>query len=270
MNRSACIKSRIRILLILCVFLLQTTPNYGQGISTKDWLISGSGMGLALGLELYGKTHFVPETPRFSAPNSIDRYMRDKIWVGVNNQDGARAWSERLLYGVSLSSILWGPVLADDTELALLINARVFDVNSIMTNLVKIGAARERPYHHYGTRTAEGPTDFTSFFSGHSSVAFSQAVANSMILSRAYPQHDAAIWSTLLGMAGLTAYLRVAGDMHYFTDILTGAISGSLIAWTVTRSELKWFGADDKQNGVMARIQGNNSNFVISLKIPLG
>lgn len=270
MNRRPCIKSRIRILLIICFILLQTNRNYGQEISGRDWLISGSEIGIALGLELYGKAHFIPETPRFSSPNSIDRYMREQLWVGVNKQDGARTWSDRLIYGISLSSLLWGPVLAEDTELALLINAQVFATNSIMTNLVKIAAARERPYHHYGTRTSEGSKDFTSFYSGHSSVAFSQAVANSMILSRTYPQHESVIWSTLLGAAGLTAYLRVAGDMHYFTDILTGAISGSLIAWTITRSELKRFGIVDNQSGVVLQSQGNGSNFVISLKIPLG
>jgi membrane-associated phospholipid phosphatase len=161
-------------------------------------------------------------------------------------------------------------MLAEDKELALLINARVFAANSIMTSLVKIGAARERPYHYFGTRSSEGSKDFTSFFSGHSSVAFSQAVANSMILSRSYPQYESAIWSGLLGVAGLTAYLRVAGDMHYFTDILAGAITGSLIAWTVTRSELKRFGVDDNQNSITLQSRGNGSNFVISLKIPLG
>ncbi|MBT3254214.1 MAG: phosphatase PAP2 family protein [Candidatus Marinimicrobia bacterium] len=196
--------------------------------------------------------------------------MRDKLWAGLNKQDGARTWSDRLIYGFSMSSLLWGPMLAEDKELALLINARVFAANSIMTSLVKIGAARERPYHYFGTRSSEGSKDFTSFFSGHSSVAFSQAVANSMILSRSYPQYESAIWSGLLGVAGLTAYLRVAGDMHYFTDILAGAITGSLIAWTVTRSELKRFGVDDNQNSITLQSRGNGSNFVISLKIPLG
>ena len=227
-------------------------------------------MGLALGLELYGKSNFVPETPRFTSPNSFDRTMRDKIWAGVNKQDGARAWSDRLIYGVSMSSLVWGPWLAEDTDLAILINARVFALNSIATNIVKIAAARERPYSHFQTRVSEGNKDYTSFYSGHSSVAFSQAVTNSMILSRNYPQHASAIWSTLIGTAGVTALLRVGGDMHYFSDILTGAISGSLIGWLVTRSELKKYGKYESEVRTSWLLEGSGSNFIVSLKIPLG
>lgn len=196
--------------------------------------------------------------------------MRDRLWVGTNKQDKARTWSDRLIYGVSMSSLLWGPGLADDTELALLINARVFAANSVMTNILKISAARERPYSYYKTRPSEGAKDFASFYSGHSSVAFSQAVANSIILSRSYPDYKSAIWSSLTGIAGLIAYLRVAGDMHYFSDILTGAISGSIIAWVVTHQELKRFGEDTNQSQVLLKSQGNRSNIVLSLKIPLG
>ena len=250
--------------------IIQTGTTYAKEISTRDWLTSSSAMGLAIGLELYGKSHFVPEQPRLSTPNSFDRYMREKLWLGANKQDDARDWSDRLIYGVSMSSLLWGPLLMQDSELSLLINARVFAANSIMTNLVKIATARERPYSYHNTRPSEGNTDYTSFYSGHSSVAFSQAVANSILLSRDYPEYESQIWSTLLGVAGLTAYLRVAGDMHYFTDILTGAISGSLIAWTITHSELKRFGLDKEVNETALRYQGNGSNFVISLKIPLG
>lgn len=227
-------------------------------------------MGLALGLELYGKSHFVPDAPRFSSPNSFDRYMRDKLWAGVNEQDRARAWSDRLIYGVSMSSLLWGPLLAEDRELALLINTRVFAANSIMTNIVKIVAARERPYSHFQTRESEGKKDYTSFYSGHSSVAFSQAVANSMILSRSYPQHGSLIWSTLMSTAGVTALLRVGGDMHYFSDILTGALSGSFIAWVVTRAELKKYGKYESEARTSLLMHGTGSNFVVSVKIPLG
>jgi membrane-associated phospholipid phosphatase len=225
---------------------------------------------MALGLELYGKTHFVSDTPRFSSPNKFDVYMRDKIWVGLKHQDQARAWSDRLIYGVSMSSLLWGPLLAENPELALLINARVFAANSIMTNIVKIGASRERPYSHYQTRVSEGKTDYTSFYSGHSSVAFSQAVSNAMILSRSYPQHNSLIWSTFIGTAGVTAILRVRADMHYFSDILTGALSGSVIAWLLTRAELRKYDKYEKQPNTSLLMHGTGSNFVISIKIPLG
>ena len=262
--------SRIKLILICLLLLFKTSMNYAQDISTRDWLITGSGMGLALGLELYGKSHFVPDTPRFSSPNSFDRYMRDRIWFGHDSQDVARSGSDILIYGVSMSSLFWGPVLSNNHELSLLINARVFAANSIMTNIVKMTAARERPYSHFQTRKSEGKKDNTSFYSGHSSVAFSQAVSNSMILSRNYPQHGTLIWSTLMGSAGLTALLRVGGDMHYFSDILVGAFSGSIVAWAITRSELKKYGQYEGEVRTTLSMQSSGSNFVIWLKIPLG
>jgi len=249
---------------------MQTISGNAQELSRKDWLTTGTGLGLAMGLEVYGKSHFVPDEPRFSSPNSFDRFMRRKIWRGVDKQENARLWSDRLHYGMSMSSIVWGPVMAHDSKISLHINSRVFIANSILTNIVKIIAARERPYHHYGTREPEGVTDFTSYFSGHSSIAFSQVVTNAMILTRTYPEYDSMIWTTFLSAAGLTAYLRVAGDMHYFTDILTGAFVGSLIAWSITTYELNRF---DKSNEGANAILGNSerrSNFILSLKIPLG
>ena len=264
------ILSRLLIIGVCIVLIVHTKPGVAQEIPTRDWLISGSGLGIALGLELYGKSHYVPDTPKFTSPNSFDRYMRKKIWFGEDQQNVARNLSDVLIYGVSMSSMLWGPALAQDHQLALLINARVFAANSILTNIIKIGAARERPYSYFQTRETEGEKDFTSFYSGHSSVAFSQAVANSMILSRSYPQHGDVIWTTLLGSAGLTALLRVGGDMHYFTDIFTGAVSGSLIAWMVTRSELKKYGKYKSEVRTSLNMQGTGSNFVISVKIPLG
>jgi len=241
-----------------------------QQISTQDWIVTGTELGLALGLEVYGKPYLMPDEPRFSDPNSVDRFMRDKLWSGPDKQDISRAWSDRLIYGVSMSSLLWGPLLADNSKEALLINARVFAANSLLTNIVKMSAARERPYHHFDTRPSEGSKDFTSFFSGHSSVAFSQAVANAMILSRSYPEHDSMIWSTLLGVAGLTAYLRIAGDMHYFSDVIVGAAMGSLVAWSVTRIELNRFDKANNGAGTLLKYQGAGSNFMVSLKIPLG
>jgi membrane-associated phospholipid phosphatase len=165
-----------------------------------------------------------------------------------------------LIYGVSLSSLVWGPVAARETELAALVNLEVLALNSVVTNLVKIIAARERPYHFYGTGQPQGAVDHTSFFSGHSSVAFSQAVANALLLSESYPAHSGLIWSGLISTAGLTAYLRVAADMHYCSDVVVGAVVGSLIAWRITRYELAHFNAEPTET----------PNFQIAFKIPLG
>ncbi|MCF7824130.1 MAG: phosphatase PAP2 family protein [Candidatus Marinimicrobia bacterium] len=232
----------------------QTNP------TQRDWFIAGSGLGVAVGLELFGKDHLLPDRPRWINTNSVDGLMRGFIYKDVKRQELAERWSDRLLYGVSMSSLLWGPALADEHESAALINTEVFAVNSIITNLIKITTARERPYSHFGTTASRGTVDYASFVSGHSSVAFSQAVSNAIILSKYHPQNKELIWSSLLSIAGCTAYLRVAGDMHYFSDVTVGAALGSIIAWVITKNELKRFQDDS----------GSNIDFTLSLKIPLG
>ena len=126
---------KITNLIISLLFLISSAPAQVKEISSTDWLITGSSLGLAAGLELFGKDHWVPTTPRFHAPNEFDRKMRERIWSGKADQDAARSWSDRLIYGISLSSLLWGPTVSKHHALSLQINARVFSVNSIVTNL---------------------------------------------------------------------------------------------------------------------------------------
>ncbi len=248
-------------ILILCFAGILSNEALGQTeLNSHDFTLGATGLGLAVGVELFAKDRFLPSEPRFSTPNQLDITFRSKmLWEG-EKQEQARIWSDRLIYGVSLSSLVWGPLLAADHELAALINMEVFAVNSLLTNLVKIGSGRERPYHYFHTRSPQGPVDFASFFSGHSSVAFSQAVTNGILLSEAYPDQEALIWTSLMTTAGITAYLRVAGDMHYFTDIVVGAGVGSLIAWSITQFEMKRF----EQN------PDSGALFRVTFKIPLG
>ena len=41
------------------------------------------------------------------------------------------------------------------------------------------------------------------------------------------------IWASGLTLAGVTGYLRIAGDKHYFTDVVTGAVVGSFVGFAV-------------------------------------
>ncbi|NQV15516.1 phosphatase PAP2 family protein [bacterium] len=249
---------------LVILYIIFGNPNLGLCESpqpgNKDLLTASTGMGIAVGIELFAKEYLLPAEPRFSQPNQIDVKMRKKLYWGAEKQDLAKGRSDYLIYAVSLSSLVWAPLLAEDSKTAALINMEVFAVNSLATNMIKICAARERPYHYFNTRSSGGAVDFASFVSGHSSVAFSQAVANSMILSRSFPGLKTEIWTSLLGLAGYTAYLRVAGDMHYFSDIVLGAGLGSLIAWTITRQEQKRF---DKGTDIPINIS-------MMFKIPLG
>ncbi len=77
------------------------------------------------------------------------------------------------------------------------------------------------------------PDDTTSFYSGHTNVAFSLAVSAGTVATLRGYRWAPWVWITGLSLATATGYLRVAGDKHYFTDVLAAAAMGSAIGFGV-------------------------------------
>jgi membrane-associated phospholipid phosphatase len=96
----------------------------------------------------------------------------------------------------------------------------------------KLLFARERPFVHHmpaeeRASTAHPSDNNVSFYSGHTSFAFALATASGTVASLRGYRLAPLVWGTLLPFAALTGYLRIAGDKHYFTDVLTGMLVGS-------------------------------------------
>jgi len=70
-----------------------------------------------------------------------------------------------------------------------------------------------------------------SFFSGHTSIAFTSMIFFASIFSGYYPesQWKPYVWTGSILLASSVGYLRVAAGKHYPTDVLLGALVGSLI-----------------------------------------
>jgi membrane-associated phospholipid phosphatase len=98
--------------------------------------------------------------------------------------------------------------------------------------IVKFVAARQRPFAHFrgpaGARPRD-PDENLSFYSGHTSLDFSLAVASGTVASMRGYRLAPAVWATSLPIAVLTGYLRIAADKHYFTDVAVGAVLGAAI-----------------------------------------
>lgn len=111
-----------------------------------------------------------------------------------------------------------------------------------LTDLTKTLAMRKRPYL-YNTNISlaereEMITDnnvFDSFFSGHTSGAFSAAVFLSKTYTDIYGKNTMSkvIWGTSLTIASTTGYLRYKSGHHYPSDIFVGAIVGSAIGYFI-------------------------------------
>lgn len=144
-------------------------------------------------------------------------------------------------------SEVWGPALRELRVLAGFIFAGV-GVPSLTSSLFKrlIGRARPEAW------TADAPISFIpnltlynhqSFPSGHSTTAFAMA----MVLVFIWPR---TLWPALVA-ALLIALSRVITGQHYLTDIVGGAVLGTLGAYAIRlvfarRGWLFAFGADGR------------------------
>jgi hypothetical protein len=75
-----------------------------------------------------------------------------------------------------------------------------------------------------------------SFFSGHTTPAFANAVFLSKVYSEYYPDSKWTpyIWSANLLLASAVGYFRYSSGSHFPTDIITGAVAGTLIGFFIT------------------------------------
>ncbi|MCW5806268.1 MAG: phosphatase PAP2 family protein [Deltaproteobacteria bacterium] len=205
---------------------------------------------LALGATLYlasetvFKEALVPDACRWCGTNRLDRAVRDRfLW---DDPHQARKLSDLAAYVAAPVAAFGLLALAgssdDDPWLRFaddaipVLEAVVY--TQLLTGAVKLAVGRERPGIHFTDekRTSE---DNLSFFSGHSSLAFSLAVSAGMVAHARKTPFEPFIWGAGLGLATATAYLRVAGDKHYFSDVAVGAaigIAGGLLIPKLTGS----------------------------------
>jgi membrane-associated phospholipid phosphatase len=173
----------------------------------------------------------VPEACRWCGANRLDRAARDAfLWDDINQARRSSNVIGYYLTPFAALSLLGVAGSRDDRPwLRFLDDAIPIAEAAIYTQLVtqafKIAVARERPGIHF---TDERSTleDNMSFFSGHTSLAFSVAVSAGMVAHQRRTPFEPIIWGTGLALATATGYLRIAGDKHYFTDVLAGAAVG--------------------------------------------
>jgi len=115
----------------------------------------------------------------------------------------------------------------------------------VLNDVVKLAVARERPYAHADAYAGQprGAFERTSFYSGHTNLAFALASSAGMVASLRGFRAAPIIWSVGMAAATLVAYARVAGDYHYLSDVLVGAGVGSLfgagLPWLLHRPRMR-------------------------------
>ncbi len=114
----------------------------------------------------------------------------------------------------------------------LLVVAETVVLAADLNQAVKFAVQRERPFVHALAPADKGSTaqpadNNLSFYSGHTTLAFSLATSTAMVASLRGYSLAPVLWAVGLPLAAFTGYLRIAADKHYLTDVLVGAMLGS-------------------------------------------
>jgi membrane-associated phospholipid phosphatase len=178
-----------------------------------------------------------PDECQWCNPPGFDRSMRDVLkWRDTARANTLSNTTGYLLAPLSATGLTilagsdggWRRHYDDVTPV---IQAAI--ATSLVQHATKLLVARQRPYAHFappGSLVASDE-DNVSFFSGHTSLTFSLAVAAGTVANMRGYSLAPAIWTIGLALAATTGYLRIAADRHYTTDVLTGAAVGSLIGY---------------------------------------
>ena len=111
----------------------------------------------------------------------------------------------------------------------------------LVTNIIKIGAGRQRPYvdrdkpHNFGFMRGWNREQYRSFPSGHSLIGFAAAAAVVEETRRWWPQSVWYIAPAMYGGAGLIALSRMYDNKHWASDVLVGGLIGTFAGLKVVK-----------------------------------
>jgi hypothetical protein len=223
-------------------------PETALRFGVPDFLLTGLGGVAALTSALVG-----PNTE--NGPRGgvwFDEDVRDALRPADFNAQLAFRDTSDVLLGFSLAYAFIGDALIHATwlrkspdvgrQMALLdaeVAAIAFGASQLTANII----GRERPYGRTcGTaeldeRSSQCTTNdrYLSYFSSHATLTFAMA-AVTCAHHNALGLSGGNSWIPCLSgfaVATTTAVFRIAGDMHYATDVLTGAAVGTLVGFAV-------------------------------------
>jgi membrane-associated phospholipid phosphatase len=206
-----------------------------------------------VGSEL-AKPRIGPESCRVCEPNALDAAVRNAlVW---RNPATARHASDALVFGVIPAAMIGNQLLGAKAGgdwkagfVDLLVVAEAAAIAQDLNQLVKFTVARERPFVHYGdpARPHE-PDDDVSFYSGHTTFAFALASSAGMVSTLRGYKSAPWVWGVGMTLAAGAGWLRMGGDMHWFTDVAVGAAVGTAVGaglpWLLHRSGSGALGPD--------------------------
>jgi hypothetical protein len=174
------------------------------------------------------------------SPGTVDG-LDDWFRRGLKRDDTgpAKTFSDVFGYGLAPLSALGLTSFAagvdrrlDEAPLDMLLVAEASAIDIAIDQVTIAFTRRERPDYHFLSPEARGSgpsaNDVSSMPSGHVSAAFAMAASAGTIASLRGYRLAPFVWVVGMLIGGSTAYFRIAGDRHYFTDTLAGAALGTV------------------------------------------
>lgn len=236
----------VLVLVLACAGSAAADPWY-KGRAGRDrklhLVITASAGAIYLTTALLFQDTITPDECRWCTPPAFDRNTRNTLVWDIPSR--ARTASDALgilvipALAISVPNISligsdpgWGDVL----DVTLPVVESVFAAQ-VLTYFMKTAVARKRPYVHFdGVRpTMDTYEDNLSHWSGHSSLSFAFATSAGMVAHMRGMKAEPVIWGVGMTLAATTGYLRIAGDMHYLSDVLVGAAVGIGAGLTLPR-----------------------------------
>lgn len=186
------------------------------------------------------KSTLAPAECRWCEPPGFDADVREALlWDSPNRARlfsdlGAFVAAPLVAFGFTAVPLLVDGASGDELfESALPIVESVVLTQSI-AQIVKFSVGRQRPFARFGGEPGSDPDDDNlSFFSGHSSFVFSAVTSAGVRAHQLGLRTAPLIWAVGIPLASTTAYLRIAGDKHYFSDVVVGSLAGVAIGVAV-------------------------------------
>ncbi len=177
-------------------------------------------------------------TCRWCESNGLDDAFRSAF--RRNDPKPARVTSDVFAIAAPFVAVGLGAIVAadegrvSDTGVNALVVGEATSVAMLLNSIAKVSFARERPFVHALPEDQKASTpspgdNNVSFFSGHATWTFALATSAGTVASMRGYRLAPVVWSVGLMLATSTSYLRMAGDKHYFTDVLGGALVGSAV-----------------------------------------
>lgn len=194
--------------------------------------------GVAVGAFTIFEENLSPSQCRWCQPNGFDSSARNRLrWSRTNLANNLSHVTGFILTPAwTLGTHAWLDWQNNDGK-SFYEDAVVISEATLLAGLVgqaiQFSVGRERPDTHYLGAHANQNARNTSFYSGHSTIAFALATSSGTVASLRQREEAPLIWVGSLALAGFTSYLRIAADRHYLTDVLVGAAAGSMIGFVV-------------------------------------